>query len=91
MNDKVVEYHRIVPSLARQGRDVLNPLLDIVAYIGFNPDSQKQDERLLYLQGSETLEAGCATSQKMPATMPLDYKLIEKEFKKENINVARKN
>tara|TARA_R100000963_G_C4635461_1_gene99696 strand:+ start:423 stop:1175 length:753 start_codon:yes stop_codon:yes gene_type:complete len=84
LNDKVVEYVKKMPTLPNTGKKVLGPLVDIIGYIGFNPEKEKRDQRLLYLQGSETLEAGCATGVVMPAVMPLDFKLIEAEWKKNN-------
>jgi hypothetical protein len=85
LNDKVVEYHKIMPSLETTGRKVILKLVDIIGYVGFSSDSDKKDKRVLYLQGTETLEAGCATSQQMPAVMDLNYKVIEEEFKKRSI------
>lgn len=75
-----MEINKTVPSLSATGKKVLMPLVDIIGYIGF--DHEEINKRVLYLQGNESLEAGCATNVSMPAVLPLDFKLIEKEFKK---------
>ena len=77
---RALEITKTMPSLPNIGRKVLLPLVDIIGYIGF--DHKDESKRMLYLQGNESLEAGCATNVTMPKVMPLDFKTIEKEFKK---------
>jgi hypothetical protein len=80
MTSRSLKITKTVPSLPASGKKVLMPLVDIIGYVGFHHD--EENKRMLYLEGTETLEAGCATSVKMPASLPLDYQTIEKEFKK---------
>lgn len=84
MNDKVMEYMKLTPSLETTGKKVIWPLVDIIACVKYSTDKDKADERVLVLKGSETVEAGCSIPQNssIPAVMPLDYNAIQKEFEK---------
>lgn len=91
LKDEVVELTKTTPSLDDKGQAVINPLVDIIGYIGFNPDKEKREQRLLYLQGTKTLDAGCATDVVMPAKIDLNYEAILKQFNKKEIKKEIKN
>lgn len=75
---KTVEYSKTLPGLPKIAREMVSKIADIIGYIGFD----KEENRIINLQGNRYLEAGCATDVQMPESMPLDYKLLQKEFNK---------
>jgi hypothetical protein len=47
--------HRIIPTMAKQAREILEGLCDIIAYYHFNASSQRE----LQLEGDDLISAGC--------------------------------
>lgn len=76
------EETRFAPSLDEKAKEIILPLIDILGAVVFKETDGNKDSRVLVLQGSEYIEAGCPTPKLMPAQVALDYKELEKIFKK---------
>ena len=82
IKSRVQQITRISPTMTGSCRKVIIPLVDIIAYCGFDTDEDDGEEttkRIAIVEPTETIEAGDRTGR-LPKKLPLRYKAFRRYF-----------
>lgn len=88
-----IKYTKFVPKLPAPCMDVLAPLVDIIAYAGFDPDPNGNGRRrVLITEPREELEAKFRTERALknplPPVLPLSYAAVREAWNKRHSSSA---
>ncbi len=89
---RVQRINKIMPTIPGSCRKIIIPLVDIIAYCGFDvtgEDSDRKEKRVIIVEPSESLEAGDRTGR-LPKKLPLSYKAFRRYFDGNN-RLGKKN
>ncbi len=82
IKSRVQQITRISPTITGSCRKVIIPLVDIIAYCGFDTgedDGEETTKRVIIMEPTETIEAGDRTGR-LPKKLPLRYKTFRRYF-----------
>lgn len=87
------EYDRVIPSLSKQGRRVVEALVDIIMFADYFRDTRGNTLRVLVCNGDETVYAGHRkTAGKFPTLLPLEedggYKVFLQGFRGQHPGIS---
>jgi len=88
-----VSYQRVYPTISRQGREVIEALVDFYFYCEYVRDMMGNTQRVIFTHGDEMVWAGCrpVAGVNLPQFLPLTeaggYELLQSAFNGEDVGI----
>lgn len=89
-----VSYQRVYPTISRQGREVIEALVDFYFYCEYVRDMMGNTQRVIFTHGDEMVWAGCrpVAGINLPQFLPLTeeggFELLQAAFDGEDVGIA---